>query len=58
MFSYLIMYAVARIFVESFRTDSVLNFLGIHIAHIISLILLLVGIVGIILNVKLYKVKG
>ena len=58
MFSYLIMYAAARIFVESFRTDSVLNFMGIHIAHIISLIMLLVGIIGIILNVKLYKVKG
>ena len=57
LFLYLILYAAARIFVESFRTDSVLSFSGIHIAHIISLIMLIVGIIGLSLNVKLYKIN-
>jgi phosphatidylglycerol:prolipoprotein diacylglycerol transferase len=45
-FSYLILYSIVRIFVESIRIDSVFNFLGIPIAIWASSILILIGITG------------
>ena len=45
-FSYLILYSLARILVESIRLDSVLNAGGIHIAHIASFVFLLAGVSG------------
>ena len=39
--SYLILYSIIRIFVESIRTDSVLDIFGIHIAQIASLIIII-----------------
>lgn len=52
---YLVGYSLIRIFVESFRIDSVLNIIGVPIAHLVSLILLLFGVFGIIYvkNIKL-----
>jgi len=47
-FAYLILYSIARILIETLRTDSVLNIHGIHFAHIVSIITLLIGIIGII----------
>ena len=41
---YLVLYSIARIFVESFRIDSVLNIAGIPIAQITSFIILIAGI--------------
>ncbi len=46
-FLYFILYSTARFFVEWFRLDSVLNIFGIPIAQIVSVIMFLVGIVGI-----------
>ncbi len=56
-FLYLILYSVVRIFIENLRTDSVLNVSGVHIAQIISLILLIIGVFGIIFVIKFAKVK-
>ncbi len=53
-FTYLILYSIVRIIVETIRVDSVLNISVLHIAHIASLIFLIIGILGlrIILNQK------
>lgn len=56
--SYLIMYSIVRIFVESLRIDSVLSFNNISIAHIASIIFLLFGISGIIFIKKYSKSAG
>jgi phosphatidylglycerol:prolipoprotein diacylglycerol transferase len=40
---YLILYAIARIFVEHFRIDSALNISGIPIAQIISFVMVMTG---------------
>ncbi len=45
---YLVLYSVGRFFVEGLRTDS-LMFLGLRQAQILSLVLILVGIVGLVL---------
>ena len=51
-YSYLMLYSIARIFIETIRVDSVLSFSGLHIAHIISLILFIVGVAGILHKTK------
>ena len=53
-FSYLILYSIVRLIVETIRIDSVLNISVFHIAHIASLIFLIVGVIGVkkILNQK------
>jgi len=45
-FSYLIMYSIARFFIESLRVDSALNVLNIPIAQVVSITLFIVGIFG------------
>lgn len=45
-FSYLILYSISRILVETIRVDSVLNISIFHIAHITAFIFILVGIAG------------
>jgi len=56
-FTYLILYAVIRFVVEQIRVDSALNIGSIPIAQIISVVLFLVGIVGIVfvLNKRIVK---
>lgn len=46
-FSYLILYSVVRITIESFRIDSVLDINGIPIAQIVSAVIILVSSIGI-----------
>ena len=46
--SYLILYACVRIFVEHLRVDSVMDIAGFPVAQVVSVILLIVGIVGLI----------
>ncbi len=50
-FSYLVLYSIVRMIVETIRIDSVLNIGVFHVAHIASTILLIVGIIG------LYKIS-
>lgn len=50
-FSYIILYSLVRILVETIRTDSILNVGIIHIAHIASIILFIAGVFG------LYKIS-
>jgi phosphatidylglycerol:prolipoprotein diacylglycerol transferase len=45
-FSYIILYSVVRIIVETIRIDSVLSFGSIHVAHIASAVFILIGIIG------------
>lgn len=54
-FSYLILYSIVRLCVETIRTDSILNISVFHIAHIASLIFLIAGICGLI---KIYNQKS
>lgn len=49
---YLILYSVARIFVEFFRTDSVLSIAGFPVAQVMSACLILVGVVGLVLIIR------
>lgn len=49
---YLIMYAIVRFFVESFRIDSALNIWNIPVAQLMSLLLLVSGVVGLIIIKK------
>ena len=42
---YLILYSIVRFFIESIRIDSVLNIFNLHIAQVISLIILMFSIV-------------
>ncbi|MDD3236789.1 MAG: prolipoprotein diacylglyceryl transferase [Candidatus Gastranaerophilales bacterium] len=46
-FSYMMMYGVSRIFVESIRIDSVLNLMGLPIAVWVSVLFLIIGAVGV-----------
>lgn len=46
---YLVLYSCLRICIESVRIDSVLSFGHFHIAHIASIITLLIGIAGLII---------
>ena len=49
---YLIMYAVTRFMVESFRIDSALNIGKIPIAQLMSLVLLIIGVIGVVIIKK------
>lgn len=49
---YLILYSLARIFVEHFRVDSVLNIYGIPVAQLVSLLLIFIASVGMIILLK------
>lgn len=51
-FLYLILYSCVRICVETFRIDSVLSFGNIHVAHIASIVLLVVGLIGLLFVYK------
>ena len=53
-FSYLILYSIVRLLVETIRIDSVLNISIFHLAHIASFLFLIAGIIGLkkILNQK------
>lgn len=50
-FSYIILYSVVRLFVETIRLDSILNINNIHIAHIAAITLIIFGVIG------LYKIS-
>ena len=54
-FSYLVLYSIVRIFVESLRIDSALNIGGIAVAKIVSAIILVIGVVGIIFVLRYKK---
>ncbi len=45
-FSYLILYSIGRLLIEGIRIDSVYNFLGIPIAQWASVILIIIGVLG------------
>ena len=45
-FSYIILYSLVRIIVESVRIDSVLNIHGIHIAHIASALFIIIALIS------------
>ena len=45
-FSYIILYSIVRILVETLRIDSVLSFGNIHVAHIASILFIIIGIIG------------
>ena len=45
-FWYLILYSLVRIFVEHFRIDNVLNIGGFPIAQVVSVLIIIVGIIG------------
>ena len=47
---YILLYSFIRIFVESFRIDSVCYLSGIPIAIVVSIILILLSIIGLVLN--------
>src|SRR5574344_1549892 len=51
-FSYLILYSLVRIFIETLRIDSVLNLFGIPIAQIFCVFTILFGIMGIRYKIK------
>ena len=53
--SYLILYSLARIYVEHYRIDSVLNICGIPIAQVVSGIILLLGIISFLYLRNKYK---
>lgn len=56
---YMILYSVARIFVESFRLDSALDIFGIPIAQIVSVVIILCSIIALFfLNRKYYNLNG
>ena len=54
LYSYLIIYAIIRYFIERIRVDSALNIGSLPIAEVVSLILFIVGIIGIICVLKIY----
>ena len=56
-YMYIILYSIARIFVESIRIDSILSFNNIHIAQIASLIFIFIATIVIILLYKNNKMK-
>jgi phosphatidylglycerol---prolipoprotein diacylglyceryl transferase len=58
-FSYLILYSIGRICIESIRIDSIFNFLGLPVAQWASIILIITGIIGIItINLKACSKKS
>lgn len=57
-FSYLSLYSLGRIFIESLRVDSIFNIYGVPIAQIASIMMLLIGLAGIFIVKKYYKQTG
>lgn len=57
-FSYLVLYSVVRIFVETLRLDSALDIGGIAVAKIVSSIMTVVGIIGIVFILKSKTIKN
>ncbi len=50
-FTYLIWYGIGRFFIEGLRTDSL--YIGnIRVSQLVSIVLIIVGIIGIIINIK------
>lgn len=47
-FLYLVLYSCIRMVIETIRIDSVLSFGAFHIAHIVSAVLILIGIFGLV----------
>jgi phosphatidylglycerol:prolipoprotein diacylglycerol transferase len=47
-FSYLVLYSIGRLLIESMRIDSVFNIMGIPIAQYMSVLLIIIGIIGFI----------
>ena len=45
-FSYLILYSIVRIIIETIRLDSVLSFGSVHFAHIASMVFIIAGLLG------------
>jgi phosphatidylglycerol:prolipoprotein diacylglycerol transferase len=54
-FSYLILYALIRFFVEKIRIDSALYIASVPIAQIVSIVLFVIGLIGIICIKKFQK---
>ncbi|OGI27625.1 MAG: prolipoprotein diacylglyceryl transferase [Candidatus Melainabacteria bacterium RIFOXYA12_FULL_32_12] len=46
VFTYLILYSIGRIIIESIRIDSIYSIFGIPLAQFISVIIILIGIIG------------
>lgn len=51
-FSYLILYSIGRIFIETCRLDSVLNIFGLEIAHIVSALIIIIATIALTLVYK------
>ncbi len=51
-FSYLILYSTVRFFIEFIRIDSVLNIGNIPIAVIVSILFFVIGLIGLLKNIK------
>lgn len=56
-FSYLIMYSVARFFIESLRIDSILNIKSVPIAQLVSIIFIITGFIGILIIINKNKIN-
>lgn len=55
-FSYFIWYGIGRFMIEGLRTDSL--YIGsIRVSQLVSIILIIIGIIGIIINIKRKEVK-
>lgn len=54
-FSYLILYPIIRFFIEQIRVDSAFNLGSIPIAQVVSLVLFVVGFVGVFIIIKTNK---
>lgn len=57
LFIYFIWYGIGRFLIEGMRTDS-LYFLGLRISQIVSIILIIIGIIGLIVIKKKNKISG
>ena len=56
-YSYFIWYGIGRFIIEGLRTDSL--YIGsIRVSQLVSIILIIIGIIGIILNIKRKEVKN
>ena len=56
LFIYFIYYGIGRFLIEGLRTDS-LYFLGFRISQIVSIILIIIGIIGLVITIKKNKNK-
>lgn len=55
-YSYIILYSIARIIVETIRLDSILTINGLHIAHIASILFIFASCIGLLVLKKLKRV--